>query len=75
MYVAKKVTSDENENRVDRCECIGSSIVLYALLNVRTFTTARVPIPAWACENVASDLGLGGCFRRVLWFSTLHATG
>ena len=27
-----------------------------------------VRIPAWACEKVASDLGLGGVFRRV--FST-----
>ena len=30
---------------------------------------------AWACENVASDLGLGGGFRRVLWFPPLLTTG
>ena len=31
-----------------------------------SLTTAWVRIPAWACEKVASDLGLGGGFRRVL---------
>ena len=32
----------------------------------------RVRIPAWACEKVASDLELGGGFRRVLQLSFLH---
>ena len=38
-------------------------------------TTAWVQIPAWACEKVDSDLGLGGGFRRVLRFSPLFTTG
>ena len=29
----------------------------------------------WACEKVASDLELGGCFRRVLRFPPLLTTG
>ena len=32
-------------------------------------TTARVQFPAWACEEVTSDLGLGGGFHWVLWFT------
>ena len=40
-----------------------------------SFTTACVRIPAWACEKVASDLGLGGGFRRVLRFPPLLTTG
>ena len=32
-------------------------------------------IPAWACEKDASDLGLGGGFRRVLRFPPLLTTG
>ena len=31
-----------------------------------SLTTACVRIPTWACEKVASDLGLGGGFRQVL---------
>ena len=38
-------------------------------------TTAWVRILAWACEKVASDLGLGGGFRRVLQFPPLLTTG
>ena len=40
-----------------------------------SLTIAWVWIPAWACEKVASDLGLGGGFRRVLWFPPLSTTG
>ena len=40
-----------------------------------SLTTAWVRIPAWACEKVASDLGLGGVYRRVLRFPPLHTTG
>ena len=32
----------------------------------------RVRIPAWVCEKVASDLELGGGFRRVLQLRFLH---
>ena len=35
---------------------------------------AWVRILAWACEKVASDLGLGGGFRRVLRFPPPHTT-
>ena len=31
--------------------------------------------PAWACEKVASDLGLGGGFGQVLRFPALFTTG
>ena len=27
--------------------------------------------PAWACETITSDLGLGGGFHRGLWVPTL----
>ena len=40
-----------------------------------SLTTAWVRIPAWACEKVASDLGLGGGFRRLLRFPPLLTTG
>ena len=40
-----------------------------------SLTTAWVRIPTWACEKVASDLGLGGGFRRVLRFPPPHTTG
>ena len=33
------------------------------------------PLTAIVCEKVASDLGLGGGFRRVLQFSPLLTTG
>ena len=36
---------------------------------------SRVRIVAWACEKVASDLGLGGGFRRVQRFPPLLTTG
>ena len=36
---------------------------------------ASPTVPAWACEKVASDLGLGSAFRRVLRFSPLLTTG
>ena len=39
-----------------------------------SLTTAWVQIPAWAYEKVASDLGLGGGFRRVLRFPPLLTT-
>ena len=39
------------------------------------FSFFRVQIPAWACEKVANDLGLGGGFRRVLRFPPLLTTG
>ena len=32
------------------------------------FLLTRKEIPAVACEKVATDLGSGGGFRRVLWF-------
>ena len=38
-------------------------------------TTAWVRIPAWACEKVASDLGLDGGFCRVLRIPSLFTTG
>ena len=38
-------------------------------------TTDWVRIPAWVCEKVASDLGLGGGFRRVRRFPQLLTTG
>ena len=31
-------------------------------------------VPTWACEEVASDLGLGGVFRQVLRFTQLSTT-
>ena len=40
-----------------------------------SLTTAWVRILAWACEKVASDLGLGGGFRCVLRFPPLLTTG
>ena len=40
-----------------------------------TLTTVWVRVPAWACEKVASDVGLGGGFRQVLRFPTLLTTG
>ena len=39
--------------------------------NLCTFT-AWVRIPAWSCEEVASDLGLGGSFRRVVSSTTYN---
>ena len=39
-----------------------------------SLTSAWVRIPAWACGKVASDLGLGGGFRRVLRFPPLLTT-
>ena len=39
-----------------------------------SLTTARVRIPAGACEKVNSDLGVGGGFRRVLRFPPLLTT-
>ena len=39
-----------------------------------SLTTAWFQIPSWACEKVASDLGLGCVFRRVLRFSLLLTT-
>ena len=36
-----------------------------------SLTTAWVRIPAYVCEKVASDLELGGVFRRVLRFPPL----
>ena len=39
-----------------------------------SITSACVRIPAWACEKVASDSGLGGGFIRVLWFPQLLAS-
>ena len=38
-------------------------------------TTAWVVIPAGACEKVTSDSGLGGGFRRELWFPPPITTG
>ena len=38
-------------------------------------TIAWVRISSWACENVASDLGLGGGFPRVLRFPRLLTAG
>ena len=35
-------------------------------LTVNCLTPARVRIPAWASEKVASDLGLGDGIRQVL---------
>ena len=40
-----------------------------------SLTTAQVRILAWACEKVASDLGLGSGFGQVLRFSPLPTTG
>ena len=40
-------------------------------LTCQSFTTARVRIPAGACENVAIDLGLGGGLSWVIQFSPL----
>ena len=37
-------------------------------------TFSHLSIPAWACGKVASDLGLGGGFRRVLRFTQLLAS-
>ena len=37
-------------------------------MTASSLTAARVRIPAGTGENVASDLGLGGGFRRVLQF-------
>ena len=34
-----------------------------------------VQIPAWIFEKVASNFGLGGDLRRILWFSPLLTTG
>ena len=37
-------------------------------------TFSHLSIPAWACGKVASDLGLGGGFRRILRFPLLLAS-
>ena len=42
------------------------------ILHVYTHVSIYV---CMACEQVASDLGLGGGFRRVLWFPPLLTTG
>ena len=67
--------------------CGGAVWFLYgALMAVRSkalpltasclsLTTVRVRIPPGACEKVASDLGLDGCFRRVLRFPPPVTTG
>ena len=44
------------------------------LLSYPYYASVWVRIPAWTCEKVASDLGLGGGFRRVLWFPPLLTT-
>ena len=40
-----------------------------------SLTTTWVRIQAWACEKVASDLGLGSGSRRVLRFPPQLTTG
>ena len=40
-----------------------------------SLTTVWVRIPVWTCEKVASNLGLGGGFCRILRFPPLLTTG
>ena len=40
----------------------------------QSLTSVLVRISAWVCEKVASVMGLGGGFRRVLRFSPLLTT-
>ena len=56
--------------------CSDGRVVLGAATDCTLpLTTAWVRIPTWACEKVASDLGLGGGFRRVLRFRPPYTTG
>ena len=65
--------SNSPPNQVSRCV---STIALTAATDCTlSLTTARVRILAWACEKVASELGLGGGFRRVLRFPPQLTTG
>ena len=58
-----------------RLACSDGLVVLGAATDCTlSLTTAWVRIPAWACEKVASNLGLGGGFRRVLQFPPLLTT-
>ena len=64
MYPCGLINSSP-DSHVVREVAIGSSLSL---------TTARVRIPARACEKVASDLGLGVGFHWVLLFRSLLIT-
>ena len=59
------------------CSRLIKVIIVYVHKKFKQYFTGNVfplnCVPAWACENVASD-GLGGGFRRVLRFPPLLTT-
>ena len=55
--------------------CFIPIIIKEIIHTLHDFVLLSVRSIHWACEKVASDLGLGGGLRRVLRFPPLHTTG